>query len=109
MLNPTDQAVDSFYNSLLANHPTQQFDVIREGRAPHVFDFAPYELILWHHEVLYPTVIDQSQSELQAYLDAGGKVILSGMNFLDHLNADFAATFLGFGNPLLNSSADFLG
>ncbi|MFZ0391262.1 MAG: M1 family aminopeptidase, partial [Calditrichia bacterium] len=107
MLNPADPAVDQYYADLLSGFPQQQFDVAAENRAPQVLDFARYPLIIWHHEVNAPSKIFQSQQALQAYLQAGGRLILSGMGLLNNLTSDFTKIYLGFENLLVNPQGDF--
>lgn len=107
MLDPSDAAVDAFYDSLLQGLPHQQFDVIQENRAPDVFDLAPFSAVLWHHEVDYPTVADESEPELQAYLDAGGTLIFSGMKYLNRLSGPFRHDFLGIDQVQTVSSPEF--
>ncbi len=109
MLAPTDAAVDAFYDSLLMGYPHQQLDVLSENRAPTVLDFAPYSLIVWHHDVLNSSFISESEQELESYLLAGGKVLFSGMRYLNQVDSDFRSQYLGIQSVLLNSSADFAG
>ncbi|MFQ5583204.1 MAG: M1 family aminopeptidase, partial [Calditrichia bacterium] len=79
MFNPTDAEVDAFYDSLLAGFNYQQLDLLSENRPVNVLDIADYSLLLWHHDVPHPSFIGQSRGALQAYLEAGGKMILSGL------------------------------
>lgn len=109
MLSPTDEAVDVFYDSLLAGIPYQQLDLISENRAPDVFDLAPYSLVLWHHDVPHPTRLAETESALRPYLEAGGKIIFSGMSFLQNLSPGFAEQFLGYSQYLTIGAADFTG
>lgn len=107
MLLPTDAAVDVFYDSLLSGHPHSQFDVISEGRSPDVFDFAPFSALIWHHDVPLQSELPEAEAELRAYLDAGGRIIFSGMNFLFNLSASFRAEFLGYEQYFVNTNAEF--
>jgi len=109
MLLPTDQAVDAFYDSLLAGYTYQQLDIIAEDRAPTVLDFAPYSVVLWHHDVPFQSRIGEAENEIRNYLNAGGKIILSGMSFLNYLNLTFTEQYLGFPQLYLNTDADFTG
>jgi hypothetical protein len=109
MLLPTDEAVDLFYDFLLSGYPHVEFDVITEGRSPNVLDFAPYSVLIWHHDVPFQSVLGQAEAELTAYLSAGGRIIFSGMNFLGSLNSDFTTQFLGYGGFGINSNAEFIG
>jgi len=109
MLMPTDVAVDSFYNYLLTGYSTTQFDVTSEGRALNVLDFAHYSTLIWHNDVSYQTIINQSESAIHAYMEAGGKIIFSGMNFLDNLSGGFSANYLGYQQFNTNMTADFTG
>lgn len=109
MLSPTDEAVDAFYDTLLAGMPYQQLDVISENRPPEVFDLAPYSLLLWHHDVTHPTRLAAAESALRPYLEAGGKIIFSGMSFLQNLSPGFAEQFLGYSQQLTIGADDFTG
>jgi hypothetical protein len=71
-------------------------------------DFAPYSVLIWHHDVPFQTVVDQAGAELAAYLDAGGRIIFSGMSYLSNLNSDFTSRFLGYGNFGINTNAEFI-
>ncbi len=107
MLNPTDQEVDAFYDSLLLGIPHQQFDVIQQGQGPDVFTLADYSVVIWHHDVDYSSVAYQSEPDLQAYLNAGGKLILSGMKFLQKFSTDFRQNYLGIIGVHPNAAPDF--
>jgi len=109
MLLPTDEAVDAFYDTLLTGYPQSQFDVVSEGRSPNVLDFAPYSVLVWHHDVPYTSVLTQAEVELRAYLDAGGRIIFSGMNYLFNLSPDFTTQFLGYNQFNVNTNAEFTG
>ncbi len=109
MFLPLDDAVDIFYDSLLSRYTHTQFDITAEGRAPTVQDLGLYSLVIWHHDVIYQTVISSTESELAAYLNAGGKILFSGMNYLNNLSSAFRMTYLGIVQPQLNTSADFTG
>ncbi len=109
MLNPTDQVVDEFYDFLLNGWNYQQFDVYQEGRAPTVLEIAPYSLIIWHHEVPFSSYLSQAQTALQNYLNAGGKIIFSGMKLLNSLDQNFLRDYLGVENLQIISEADFVG
>lgn len=108
-LLPTDAAVDSFYRELLSGYTFTQFDVFQAGNLPNLLDFGEYSLIIWHHEVNYQTGVSEIQSDLAVYLEAGGKVIFSGMNYLNNFSADFLETYLGIEQYDINSAADFTG
>jgi len=109
MLMPADSSVDSFYDNLLIGYSYQQFDVYTENRAVNVLDIAHYSTIIWHHDVTYDTKIDDSETALEAFIEAGGKIIISGMNFLNYLSADFHGSFLGYTSYSVNAPADFSG
>jgi hypothetical protein len=109
MLDPSDEEVDQFYDSLLTNYTYDQLDIIATGRAPDVFDLAHYKLIIWHFDALAQTVISQSQPAIQAYLEAGGTIIFSGLRLLSNLNSVFTATYLGFDQSISNPQPDFSG
>lgn len=109
MLLPTDQAVDSFYHNLLSEYTFTEFDVINEGCAPSLLDLGDYALVIWHHDVNYQTVVAEIQSEIGTYLTAGGKMIFSGMNYLNNFSPDFRSEYLGITQYDMNSSWDFIG
>ncbi len=109
MLLPTDQAVDSFYHDLLSEYTFTEFDVINEGCAPSLLDLGDYALVIWHHDVNYQTVVAEIQSEIATYLAAGGKMIFSGMNYLNNFSSDFRSDYLGMAQYDINSSWDFTG
>jgi hypothetical protein len=109
MLNPTDQMVDAFYDSLLQGIPHQQFDVIQEGHAPTVFDLANYSLVLWHHDVDYSSQVYSAEPALKAYLNAGGKLMVSGMKVLQKFSVDFRQNYLGISALQMNAAPDFEG
>lgn len=109
MLLPTDQAVDSFYHDLLSEYTFTEFDVINEGCAPSLLELGDYALVIWHHDVTYQTVVAEIQSEIATYLTAGGKMIFSGMNYLNNFSPDFRSDYLGMAQYDMNSSWDFSG
>ncbi|UCF62768.1 MAG: T9SS type A sorting domain-containing protein [bacterium] len=109
MLDPTDEVVDLFYDSILLNYAHDQLDVITAGRAPDVFDFAHYKLVIWHYDVASQTVINESLAAIRAYLEAGGTIIFSGINLLTNLSSDFTAPYLGYTQTTVNPVADYSG
>ncbi len=109
MLNPTDEMVDAFYDSLLRGIPHQQFDVIQQGRAPDVFELAHYSLVIWHHDVDYASQVYSAESALRAYLNAGGRLLVSGMKMLQKFSIDFRQQYLGVSGIQINAAPDFEG
>ncbi|GAB4374024.1 MAG: hypothetical protein Kow0042_18330 [Calditrichia bacterium] len=109
MWNPTDAEVDAFYDSLLSGQVYQQLDILTENRPLTVLDLAPYSLVIWHHDVQNNSFLGPSESALRDYLNAGGKILFSGLKLMTYSSVDFNSQYLGIQSYQLVGEAAFRG
>jgi len=57
LMNPTDNQVDEFYNDLLSNFTSEEYDLIDEGSID-LADLGAFSSVLWHgNDVSCPCII----------------------------------------------------
>ena len=75
--NPTDEQVDSFYHALLDTYEYDEWDIDSDGM-PTIYDCGIYGIIIWYADDYAAPHLHEVVDELKLYLDAGGKLIISG-------------------------------
>ncbi|RKZ00119.1 MAG: hypothetical protein DRQ13_01060, partial [Ignavibacteriae bacterium] len=77
-MNPTDEQVDDFYNELLSNFHSEEYDLIEEGGIG-LAELGAYSSVIWHGDdtenMSAPFNYKQSIKE---YLDFGGNFLYTG-------------------------------
>jgi hypothetical protein len=90
--NPTDEQVDSYYDSLLVEEVHTNWDYIESGMpGPDVL--GQYRVVLWHTDDVEHEIVEH-QEEVAAYLNVGGKLILSGWRVLYSFSSQYETTWL---------------
>jgi len=78
IMNPTDEQVDNFYNELLSNFTSEEYDLMEEGSIG-LADLGAYSSVIWHgndtEDMAAP--FDSKQS-IKEYLDFGGNFFYTG-------------------------------
>ena len=120
LLNPTDEQVDEFYNSILAGFQKNDYDVISEGDVS-LMELSPYSTIIWQKDdnqnsVYSSEVIDA----VKEYLNFGGNFLFTGFrparNFggssgggASYLPGSFLYDYLKIDSSLYRNAARFIG
>ncbi|HID94176.1 MAG TPA: hypothetical protein EYP60_08780, partial [bacterium (Candidatus Stahlbacteria)] len=83
--NPTDAAVDSFYQSILAGYDFISWDYADSSLPPKAL-LGQYRILIWHEDATTEHHLpDSSNIEyVKDYLNVGGKLCLSGWRTLFH-------------------------
>ncbi|RQV94770.1 hypothetical protein EH220_06960 [bacterium] len=95
--SPTDEAVDAFYHALLQGRDYVDIDYAsRPGGVPYVspYDLGESGLVIWHGDDRSDVKLGDNTDVLTAYLNKGGRLILSGWDVLAAFNADGADTLI---------------
>ncbi len=90
--SPTDDQVDSYYDSLLVAKAHADWDYADEGM-PGPETLGRYRVVLWHTDDVDNQIV-QHQEEVAAYLDIGGKLILSAWRVLYSFSSQYETTWL---------------
>ncbi|MEE9448640.1 MAG: M20/M25/M40 family metallo-hydrolase [Ignavibacteriaceae bacterium] len=77
-MNPTDEQVDDFYNELLSNFNSEEYDLIEEGSIG-LADLGAYSSVIWHGNDTenMSAPFDYKQS-IKEYLDLDGNFLYTG-------------------------------
>lgn len=89
--SPTDEAVDDFYHALLQGREYVDVDYAnRPGGVPYIspYDLSTCGLVVWHGDDRSDVKLGDNTDVLTAYLNKGGRLILSGWDVLAPFNAD---------------------
>jgi hypothetical protein len=86
--SPTDDQVDSFYDSLLVGRSHDDWDYINSGM-PAADVLGRYSTVVWHTEDGDNAVVGHLD-DVAAYLDVGGKLLLSGRKILYSIHPQYA-------------------
>ncbi|MDD2651269.1 MAG: M1 family aminopeptidase, partial [Candidatus Cloacimonetes bacterium] len=102
-LNPTDNDVDEFYNSII-NSDFTSWDVAEQG-LPTAESLRHYSMVIWHDDDITTSLIDDdTQQYLAAYILSGGKLILSGWRTANSITNPYLVDILqSSGNTLVNT------
>ncbi|MFO7524965.1 MAG: M20/M25/M40 family metallo-hydrolase [Ignavibacteriaceae bacterium] len=78
LLNPTDEQVDDFYNSILSGFQKNDYDVISEGEVS-LMQLSPYSTIIWQKDD-NQNIVNSSEviKAIKDYLDFGGNFVYTG-------------------------------
>jgi len=122
--SPSDAQVDEFYQRIVqqAGRTADLRDFSREG-FPSRRLLASYRVLLWHKDHFLvdarQRVTEKELAILREYLNVGGKLWLSGWDFLPHLFSDptqgtdfttsFAYEYIHLRDATKNNSSDFTG
>ena len=99
LMNPTDEQVDNFYNELLLNFQSRQFDLSEEGSI-NLADLGAFSTVVWHGNDYDLNVFDY-KDYLKEYLDYGGNFLYAGYRpgkAFEHVS----------GNPVTFQQGDFI-
>ncbi|MBC8214818.1 MAG: T9SS type A sorting domain-containing protein [Candidatus Marinimicrobia bacterium] len=105
---PTDEEVDDFYDLLLSNYLTTNWDADDQG-LPELFEMAKYSSIVWHNDDINNNPLDSDTYNLKQYIDAGGNLLLSSWKQLSNEDEAFLQDYLHIANIEFNTSEDFFG
>jgi len=105
---PTDEKVDNFYNLLLSNYQTTNWDVDELGFPP-LLEIAKYSSVVWHNDDINNSPFDFNTYNIRQYLDAGGQLLLSSWKQLSTEDEAFLRTYLNIGDIEFNTGEDFSG
>ncbi len=85
--SPTDEQVDSYYDSLLVSRAYHSWDYADSGMpGPDVL--GQYRVVLWHSDDTENEIVDYAD-EVAAYLDVGGKLVLSSWRVLYSFSSQY--------------------
>jgi len=78
LMNPTDEQVDDFYNELLSNFNSEEYDLIEEGSIG-LTELGAYSTIIWHGNDFQDLQAPYDfKEEIIKYLDFGGNFLYAG-------------------------------
>jgi len=115
--SPSDGQVDEFYQQIL-NRPFDSWDFGEQGLPPKEI-LCQYRLLIWHSDDRIDRHVGENRDYLADYLNAGGKLWLSGWNILSDLGdagfpveytyGDFPYDYLHLISADKSTSIDFSG
>jgi photosystem II stability/assembly factor-like uncharacterized protein len=91
LIAPTDAQVDEHYQRLLAGFDHEDYDVARSGVPDDTLGI--YAMLIWHMDVLGSGNLKSVAPFLAQYLDAGGKLLLSGWNVMRNFSNSAVQVF----------------
>lgn len=106
-INPDDQMVDDFYDTVLHPIPHDDWDVATQGLPP-LDVLGQYRLLLWHADDFSQNQLIDHQNTLGGYLHGGGKLILSGWKTASVLSASFLNRFGGIIELIYDNSPSLI-
>ncbi len=124
--SPDDPQCDGFYTNITAWMETEGWTISNINYATHKVRDTSYvspldvfdkRIIIWHGDDRSQLLLGDNLTLLGQYLDAGGKLILSGQNVLSAptdedsilLKNDFTYDYLRIGGGQLNDEKQFIG
>jgi len=76
--NPNDLMMDSYFNSITAGSLTANIDLSANGNRICLSELGPFSTVIWHNQsVELGSVFSTYQAEIAAYLDLGGKLLIT--------------------------------
>ncbi len=115
--SPSDEQVDGFYRRLLANFAFSEYDVRTAGFPGDTLGI--YSAIIWHSDDFLGNNVSNASTFLADYLEAGGKLVLSGWKILNSFTGgqspkifnanDFAAKYLHLDTVWTTTELQFTG
>jgi flagellar hook assembly protein FlgD len=98
---------DTFTNALTAGgYLFQEFTVGNGGTGPSASALSGYDGVIWQTAYGSATLVAGEIAQLQTYLDNGGRLFLSSMDFLSQNGTNpFTATYLGVDSYVVNRQA----
>ena len=116
--SPTDTQVDSFYTAVLEGYTYDVWDVDSQG-VPGIDVLGKYKLIFWYADDYAQPYIRNVVDDIQTYLNAGGKLILSSWQGIRNMlggtypygfePSDWLYEWWGIDSVGLVNTADFVG
>ena len=77
LMNPTDNQVDEFYNDLLSNFTSEEYDLIDEGSID-LADLGAFSSVLWHGNDFDVQAPSDFKDQIMGYLNYGGNFLYAG-------------------------------
>ena len=103
---PNDEDVDNLYNTLTEYYPVTNWDISDSG-VPSLSDLAKYSTLIWHCDAISGVPFQESSYAINAYIQAGGNIILSGWKTLDSTDQHCLAECFGVEDVTYNGISDF--